>query len=328
MTKLLWSLTGLLLLSACDNTLDLIDDYRETPVVYGLLNEKDTVHFVRVQKAYLGEGNAYLMGQNSDSIYYDTADIRLYLDEFKNGLFQKTYSFQPRFDIVKQEGVFVDKPHIVYALSGLKLNASQRYTLRFENLSSGLKTEGDMQPVAAPVQLTLGAAFNVNIAGDDPFRVKYYSSKNGKMYGLTVRFKYLERPTGSLVYTTRSVDFKLSDQLSINTLGNQLMEFLLNGKEFYAFLGNTIPVNPALERPATACRLDFIFRVGSEEFYTYYVVGQPSNAVFSVPEYTNLSPPGKGIFTSRYSGTWSDYPLSSASIDTLRYGQYTADRFQ
>ena len=64
-----------LLISSCDNSLDILDEYKETPIVYGLLNKNDTVHYVRIQKGFLGEGNALLMAQYADSIYYDTSEV-------------------------------------------------------------------------------------------------------------------------------------------------------------------------------------------------------------------------------------------------------------
>lgn len=68
--KLLLFLSVSTVFYGCNNELDIIDDYRETPVIYGLLNLSDSIQYVRVQKAYLGEGNALLMAQYSDSIYY------------------------------------------------------------------------------------------------------------------------------------------------------------------------------------------------------------------------------------------------------------------
>ena len=37
-------------LTSCDNTLNILDNYRETPIVYGLLNKNDSAHFIRIQK--------------------------------------------------------------------------------------------------------------------------------------------------------------------------------------------------------------------------------------------------------------------------------------
>ena len=74
-----------LLIASCDNTLDILDDYKETPIVYGLLNKNDTVNYIRLQKGFLGAGNALLMAQYSDSIYYDTSEVDVHIYSIING---------------------------------------------------------------------------------------------------------------------------------------------------------------------------------------------------------------------------------------------------
>ena len=72
---LLFSLVALTIV-ACENDVDLLEEYQEIPVIYGLIDPSVKTHMVRVQRAFLGEGNALLMAQNPDSILYDTANFR------------------------------------------------------------------------------------------------------------------------------------------------------------------------------------------------------------------------------------------------------------
>ena len=99
------------LLSSCDNSLEILDDYKETPIVYGLLNKNDTLHYVRLQKGYLGEGNALLMAQYADSIYYDTSEVEVTIYSLINGQQTDTILLKPTFSKEKDEGLFTDEKH-------------------------------------------------------------------------------------------------------------------------------------------------------------------------------------------------------------------------
>lgn len=117
---------------SCNNDLDIIDDWKETPVVYGLLNPASTVNYVRLQRAYLGEGNAYLMGQHSDSLYFDTNRVSVRVVRVGNTGSNINKPLDTLYcpvttDVRKDEGVFSDAPHYLY-----KMNSRAFYDSRYQ----------------------------------------------------------------------------------------------------------------------------------------------------------------------------------------------------
>src|ERR1035437_2806405 len=74
-----------LLLLRCSNKLEILAPYKESVAVYGLLNQNDTAQYIRVQRVFLGEGNAMSMAQNPDSCYYKPGDLKVTLQRIKNG---------------------------------------------------------------------------------------------------------------------------------------------------------------------------------------------------------------------------------------------------
>jgi hypothetical protein len=100
----------------------------------------------------------------------------------------------------------------------------------------------------------------------------------------------------------------------------------MKGDAFFQFLGSKIPFDPSVTRPANATKIDFIARIGTLEFSTYYIVNQPGNSVFNQPEYSNIEN-GKGIFSSRLDSTRTNFQLNSPSLDSLNFGRYTGNRF-
>ncbi|MBK7150108.1 MAG: hypothetical protein IPH78_15250 [Bacteroidetes bacterium] len=55
------------LVSGCKQDFDITSPYKEITVVYALLNAKETTHYVRIQKGYQIEGDAYAGAAVGDS---------------------------------------------------------------------------------------------------------------------------------------------------------------------------------------------------------------------------------------------------------------------
>ena len=336
---LLISVVISLLFSGCDNTLDILDEYKETPIIYGLLNKNDTVHYVRIQKGFLGEGNALLMAQYTDSIYYDTSKVDVNIYSILNGQQTDTILLKPTFSKEKEEGLFTDEKHRLYQLflqeriNGIinlkpyfKLKTDATYRFEFKNKTTGLTTFATTNLVESISQQSLFPSSKINLASDYPYNIKIGSAKNGKVYGLIMRFKYKEFKPGATVGTDKYIDFYLENLLSTTTNGGQSLTFLIDGGSFFSYLKQRIPKDNTVSRPIGYVAADFIFTVGTPDLYNYIQVNAPGNTVNYIPEYTNLSN-GKGIFTSRWSSTVYNMKFNTPSQDSLLSGKFTAGLF-
>ena len=66
-------------LFSCKNTLEVNAPWKETTVVYGLLNVHDTVQYIKINKAFLGNGNEMSFAKVADSINYGNQFIPVVL---------------------------------------------------------------------------------------------------------------------------------------------------------------------------------------------------------------------------------------------------------
>ncbi|MCK4361265.1 MAG: hypothetical protein KAV70_05930, partial [Bacteroidales bacterium] len=80
--------TGLLF-SACETDVDIIADYEDVTVVYGLLNQ-DSITYLKINKAFLGEGNALIMAKVEDSSNY-TGMLDVKIEEWASGNLLNTF---------------------------------------------------------------------------------------------------------------------------------------------------------------------------------------------------------------------------------------------
>ena len=69
-----------LIFSSCETDFDVNAQWHEIMVVYGLLDQSQSRQYIRVNKAYLGEGDAFQMGSISDSINFPDSilEVKIY----------------------------------------------------------------------------------------------------------------------------------------------------------------------------------------------------------------------------------------------------------
>lgn len=328
MQKLIWALmASTVLFSSCDNDLDILEDYKEIPIIYSLLNPASTVHYVRVQKAYLGAGNALLMAQESDSLYYDTAIVRVYLEKLQFNNVLQSFALTPDFTQFKAEGLFTNEDHYVFRIDNLRLDPNFQYQLRFQNLASGLTVTAKTKIIEPIYQKSLAPTTRVNIADEDPYKIRFNSAKYGKMYGLIMRIRYTETKKLTQAITFKYEDFKLPYTTSLTLNGNEELSFLLDGNSIYQFLGSRIKTDTTVVRRLIDFKSDFIFTSATDDFYNYIQINSPTNTVNFIPEFTNLSA-GKGLFTCRLDTIIPSISFNDVSYDSLLNGKYTSHIFQ
>ena len=319
---------------SCNNDINVLDDYKETPIVYGLLNASDSIQFIRLEKAYLGPGNSLLMAQQPDSIYYDTADVELFLLKIKNNSVTDTLKLASTEQYPKDEGLFVNFPHLLYRTDGKKLlDEEANYYLYFHNKKSNKVTTA-ITPIVKKVGLNLlipsplpDVSSTINFVNDNPFLIHLIAPVNCKFLSLIIRINFTESLLGTTQSNQRTLDYSQSVVVTSSTTGGEKVDYSISGQDFYRFLGRNIKKDPAIIRDVSLFNMDFIITGGAEEFYTYYAVNNQSSTVGDhIPEYTNLVN-GKGIFSSRSVRIYPKKLLNNASRDSLLNGQYTKGLF-
>lgn len=324
-------LTLLLGLVSCENEIDLLEEYREIPVIYGLIDPSTNTHYVRVQKAWLGEGNALVMGQQSDSMYYAQDDIKLTLEKLQSGSNTVITSeqFLPTTDFPKDEGLFTEQGHYIFRLNTPNaLDPDNQYRLRFENLKTGKVVTATTRIIFPIVFNAFNNSVKVNLANINPYQIRFGSPKWGRVFGLIMRIKYNEIDSISLNVRQRTVDYKLKNINTLSVNGGEDMTFFLKGEEIFRYMGAVIgPPQGSYKRILSSFKADYLFTCGTDELYNYIQVNSPNNVVNYVPTFTNLSD-GRGLFTCRYTTRVNDVAFNDLTLDSILNGRYTSVIFR
>lgn len=310
--------------NACKTDFDVTAPYKETTVVYGLLNASDTIQWVRINKAYLGDGNAYTMAQQPDSINYpDILDVKME-EHNELGAIVKTFNLVRDSSIQKEPGSFATSPNILYRTNGIdRINDDYSYKLVIYNRETGNTVTSATNVVDS---IIIGYPFTdallpINWYQLSPVVVKWSGVPEGIAYQLTIRFHFdeisLSNPSD---IQPKSIDW-VFPELTTKTGQSQQLAQIIAKDEFYHFVKREVSPNNSIKRKTGT--LDFIFTVASTDFYTYVQVNKPPTGVNqNIPEYTNVEG-GIGIFSSRLRQGLNGKNMNPQSHDSLSFGSIT-----
>ena len=314
-------LSGLFLLTliipSCNNKLEVNADWKDITVIYGILDQNDSVHYLKITKAFLGPGDALSFAKISDSSNYpEKLDVRLEGWE-KNSTYDSTLKQTILFDTVtitnKEEGdsVFYYPSQLIYKSLGVaSLNSSYFYKLFIKDNRTGKEVTSETQLVQkiSSISKPQPAPARASFIPGSKLQAVWISAKGGKRYQFVARFHYLEtKKSDTSQKSFKYVDWVIFNDLRTdNTDGGKQMDYSYSADVFYTVLGNKIPVDPTVDR--TAYSMEYIFTIAAEDLNTYMEVTEPSYTIVQEkPPFTNITN-GIGIFSSRHDNTM-DYPI-------------------
>jgi hypothetical protein len=335
---------GLSLLSLltwnCSTELDVNAPYKEITIVYATLSTTkpdgltpETTHFVKINRAFQGDGAALVYAAIPDSNEYtqdQLVDARVEEWDGNNNLVN-TFLLNDTTIPDRLPGTFYYPQQTVYYFNAT-LNEDHDY--RFAAIVKGKEVSGatpivDNFPVHSTIQ---SSTFRPNFYDGNGYRdveVKWTSDKDGRRYELYYTFYYNEvTATGS---EEKSFTQLVASVVTVDDGGGQQLSAAIVGEDFYRTIEARVPIDPNVVRREFH-GIRFHWAVASDDFHTFLLLHEPiTGIVEDRPDFTNLQN-GYGIFVSRYfemaPGTTnienSTYRiLTGSSLVELASGTYT-----
>jgi len=316
-----------LIVSACSTNIDINAPWRPITVVYGLLDQKDTIHYIRVNKAFLGDTSAYVMAQQADSLIYNNVEVRLKKVNISTGNVVRTFVFTDTI-INKDPGIFATDKNKVYYYKGKILDDNEsakdfRYDLyvyvadRNKQITASTYLLDDVNIKNPPYT----DYASVNLTSQTPYKVIWETVARGRLYQLKMRFHYYEVTNTDTV--EKYLDMTFPRLTSINDLGGQDLSSVISKETFLNFLANHIEENPNIKRYVKKETLDFYVYIGSNDTYKYMQITNPSNSIVQDrPFFTNING-GVGLFSARTYTLRAGKKLERRSIDEIANNNIT-----
>jgi hypothetical protein len=306
---------------SCETDFNVTANYKEVAIVYGLLNQTDSVHYLRINKAYLGEGNAITYAQIADSSSFG-ANIDVVLTETTPSGVKKEIVFDTVTLYTKEPGTFYSPSQLFYATAA-KLNEKNTYELTITNRKTG-NTVSSSTPLIYNFAITKPSSgsksLNFKRTLTTQNRFTWENAKNGRRYQFKLFFNYKELNSGGDT-TYRKIEWIFPEQISESANGIGETDVVYLNEDFYKLCENKIPYSDAnaeaavMKRFASVCNLE-VYAVG-DEFNTYLEANGPTTGVLmEKPTYSNITG-GLGLFSCQYQVKRAPISLSSETIMDL-----------
>lgn len=331
-------LVSVFIVGGCSTDFDVAAPYKEIPIIVGLLNRNDLVHYIKVNKAYLNkDGSAYTAGSVLDSNLYPYP------------LSVKLYALSPTgvaFDSVSLDTVHIPKIGTGTFVTNDVVYATPPYKLKYNSIPSSKDTIwssyklvvrrasdnkyitsatcnvlSDMRFKTNPNQIDLYNPFPSTISPEyKSQRLSWVAARNGKRYSAFLRFKFRVQNDATGEDYLDSVDMRLmsNNRLQRND-GNTEVDYTLSGESFFYNLQSALDPLASAYRRVYSGPVEIHFEFAGEELDTYMELNNSSIGLSEVtPEYTNIDG-GLGIFSSRTRKKFNDIKQVNLSLNTI-YG--------
>ncbi len=331
-----------LFFAACETDFDVNAEWKESTVVYGLLDQSLDTQRVVIYKAFLGEESAYVIAEEADSIYYQADDLEVFLyevagDDTVNAIELEYFITDNRSN--SSENIFSTEYSVEYITTD-SLNRDYTYHLYVHNLKTGNEVTSSTTLISE-MDFSSTSSSDLNLYKNDEFKsfiLKWKKSSNASIYKPILRFYYYEKNVSTGDVSLNYIDKSFSDLTPEDFSGSNSMQIQIEGQSFYYFVKNSIEEsNQVIRINAKELEdgfsspeywiggVDFIFVLGGSEISQYIEINNLPGLLFQEPPtYTNIIN-GVGVFSSRLNDSYVGKVLSDDALLFLSEGELTSE---
>lgn len=332
-------------LHGCETEVDLLAPYDSTPVIIGILDYTADTQFVRINRTYLGAGDANAYAQIKDSVEYDPSEVEAKLYKKRDNVVEDSIELKYIELPSRDPGVFynedvgfyyTDEPLLTEDEISDNIQAAaigneppMTYAIKVSVRGETYTAETDFPAISSS---SISPPSNPNT----PFKLSLYLSTFNNYKNATFRFntdntgaRYLGSFRINYDYTT-SNGTEVMDQYLDYTIGkinntelnSDQVQMILTSVNWYKRLGEEFQSIPDLKKVRIE-NVEFRLLTANEDLNTYYSIANPVSEYTPVlSTYTNLDNGAIGILGSR-TYTSIIYYLSEQSLEIMNTGEYT-----
>lgn len=311
-------------LVSCFTDFDIIAPYEEHTIVFGLMDQNDNIQWIKINKSFLGDGNAYDMAAIRDSSEYDLVVGNV--EAWAGGVLQATYPLRDTVVTNRDSGVFYYPEQTLYYFNAT-LNDAYEYRLNLQVGENGKEVSGRTNLVKNTNFTGNITAFSFaystsSITGVYPpnSQVRFNTGQYGKRYDTWLHFWYDEYTASGV--ERKDLSWKIDNYITLSTNGGENRTITFDGDAFYRYVSQQIHFDANVIKRIPR-QMDIQIVAASEDLYTYMKLNEPSTGIVQEkPSFTNLTD-AIGLFSSRYTKWIRGKVLNKDSMNELAMGQFT-----
>ncbi|MCH2231050.1 MAG: hypothetical protein MK105_11965 [Crocinitomicaceae bacterium] len=278
---------SLVSLQSCKEEIDLIGDFKETAVVYAILDQAEETHMIKVTRAFIGPGNSYTHAQVPDSNYFD--NVTGTVTELNNGVpTGQSWDLMDTtvFNKDSNGAFYGPEQELLYFKSAPILNQFNGDTIAFLNedyeyrldltINDGLFTVSGVTELVKEMDESISSnnfpfkyANNQGELQSSPITIN--DVKNAEKVEVNLTVEYTEWI--GAIPTVKSYSYKIGDS---DCLQNSSVVFSPNGETFFENLTENISNDPAITK-RTFNSITTVFTSADQNLSEYINNNKPSS---------------------------------------------------
>jgi len=310
---LFWLLiASIIWFTGCSEDITVINPGTPIPVVYGVFDLNQTVHYVKLSKTFAGKTDPYTLALDRDQIFY--TDAQVFLSE-ESGAGRLPFYLET--DIPRSAGAFPEFPNEVYRLNQKLHEGNYLLTIILPSDKDTLTAR--FACINSFKVITPKAGFKRFYFYEDPILFSWSSNLAAGLYEIALNLKYEEwMKTGESKIC--SVGFTRQVNVAELEFEKDRCNYRFYSDSYFAHLGASIKQNSAVDyrKPVD---LELLITEADTTLARYL-------NWFQLEIDDKVNPNGNvsgaiGVVASKYSIPFPDLILSPRSQDSLVRGRYT-----
>ena len=345
----------IVLLGSCETDFDTTTEWEDISVVYCLLDQMDSIQYLKINRAFLGEGNALVYAQEKDSSNY-SYNLDAWIEEWtlEGDSLGKLFEFEPTTDYPKEPGIFYYPDQIIYkggpathdtvkyiiippndTIGFIKvwLNENNIFKLKIADPVTGKQIWSKTIlvqdfPITSPSSAQEFIKFTPNVSHTTEFRWELADNDPNLNPDYSGQFRYEVDATFNYREYGPTINSGDTIEKTINLLSatgypysgvNEITVFY-SDDSFFSNCLNSIPLDNQSDEDKITVRfagdVNVVVSAAATEYNLYMQVYEPSTSIVQErPPYTNINN-GIGIFSARYK-TYTAKKLHPESVNDL-----------
>lgn len=299
------------ILASCNTKVDLYADYKDIPVVYGLLDVSADTNFIKIVRAFSGSDEATVDATQvaliPDSCNYPgKLDAKIY--RYKR-VYGNEYALDGTIELDtitihdKEPGAFYYPDQKVYYTTQpiLANNGNNVYYYRLEVLKGNDTVSAETGVVGGEnFKITNTQVSFMSEPTDKTGKITFFPADNATVYNMELRFSYKEIRQGQVTEKTVIHSYGMK---SLDEINNENGAYYVNYSQNLLFnmLNSAIGSDTLHVTRTFNPNESFVISLAAagDELFNYIQINQGAGGLSqNIPDYTNIKG-GYGVFSSR-----------------------------
>ena len=310
---------------ACSNDFDVSAPWKDIPVVYGLLNINNDVHYVRLEKAFLDpDQSALIDAQISDSLYYENAVVQLVRLGGQKFTMTRVDGNDATVGFPRDPGIFAQAPNWLYRVSNSQIDLQENEVIELNiDRGNGLPLVTAQTVIQEPMVKRSPFGNNFDFVPNLETSLGWSASEAAKIFDVKLIINYAEFPKDAPdQFEEKSLVWEWGKGVTFSIFTPEY-KLVKDGSEFYSTLAASISDDPNFSR--IFIDMDLVIISGGEELERYINVAVANSGITGsqeLPSYSNMSE-GMGVFSTQGTLSVKGLLLTTRSRDSLLDGSIT-----